>query len=218
MANALQVDVRQAAVTRATADGTGTKGLRGLRDGSLSGADWLQVLLLEGRGYVANFGAVTTPLTFLITADKRPDAWLRVPSGVTILPLAVETVLEAAAGTATEIDIRLAHNDVGDGTSSPASVGPMNLRSDAVGGSLVTPRQLATGDVTAETSPISLHRRTFPLAQASGLTPYEDLWLPRPCPILVGPATLEVFVAATTTQATGFVIIRWIELPSTGVV
>ena len=89
MANALQVDVRQADVSRATADGVGTKALRGLRDGSLSMADLLQVLIMEGRGFVATMGSVTTPLTFLVTAANRPDAWLRVPSGSAIIPLAV---------------------------------------------------------------------------------------------------------------------------------
>lgn len=218
MANALQVDVRQADVSRATADGVGTKALRGLRDGTISMADLLQVLIMEGRGYVATMGSVTTPLTFLVTAANRPDAWLRVPSGTAIIPLAVETVLESAAGTATEIDVRLAQNDIGNGTSSAATAGPFNLRSDAPRSSLVTPRQLATGDTTAETNPVTLHRRCFPLAQASGLGPYEDFWLPTPGPILIGPATLEVYVAATTTQATGFVTFCWVELPSTAFV
>ena len=218
MANALQVDVRQADVTRATADGVGTKAMRGLRDGSLSMADFLEVMIMEGRGYVANMGSVTTPLTFLATAANRPDAWLRVPSGTAILPLAVETILESAAGTATEIDIRMAQNDIGNGTSSAATVGPLPLRSDAPRTSNVTPRQLATGDTTAETNPVSLHRRCFPLAQATGLVPYEDFWTPRPMAILVGPATLEVFIAGTTNQATGFVLFRWLELPSTAIV
>lgn len=193
------------------------RAIRGTRDGAMFTAEWYQSLVMEGRVWVANMGTVTTPLTFLTTAANRPDAWLRVPSGVAIIPLTVEVILESAAGTATEIDIRAAFNDIGNGTSSAASVGPVNYSPNNGSGltSSVTARQLATGDTTAETTPISLHRRCFPLAQASGLVPYEDFWRPAPAPILIGPATLEVFIAATTTQATGFVQMIWAELPAT---
>lgn len=189
----------------------------GTRDGAAFMADLKMKLGLQGRLFVVNAGSVTTPLTFLVTAANRPDVVLRVPTGTTILPFVVETVLEAAAGTATEIDVRMAQNDIGNGTSSAASVGPVNLRTDAPLTSLVIARQLYTADATAETNPVSVHRQTFPLAQASGLVPYSDYWVPTCVPLLIGPASLEVFIAATTTQATGFVQIIFGEVPSTWV-
>ena len=187
------------------------------RDGSLFVADYKLKLALQGRVFVVNAGTVTTPLTFLVTAANRPDVVLRVPSGTTVMPLVVETVLEAAAGTATELDVRMASNDIGSGTSSAASVGPLNLRSDGPVTSAVTARQLYTADATAETTPISLHRKTWPLAQATGLEPYVDYWMPDVPPILVGPASLAIYIAATTTQATGFVQILFAEVPSSWV-
>ena len=194
-----------------------TQNARGTRDGALFTADWKQALVMEGRVWVANMGSVTTPLTFLVTAANRPDAWLRMPSATAVIPLRVEAVLEAAAGTVTELDLRMAYNDIGNGTSSAATVGPVNYSPNNAGAltSAVIPRQLATADTTAETTPISIHRVTFPLAQATGLVPYVDLFEPIVCPILIGPATLELFIAATTTQATGFVQMIWAELPST---
>ena len=52
----------------------------------------------EGRVFVANMGSVTTPITFLVTAANRPDAWIRVPSGTTIIPISVHVTLEARLG------------------------------------------------------------------------------------------------------------------------
>lgn len=196
----------------------GDRDLESTRDGALFTAGQWEKLMEAGRVFVVNCGTVTTPLTFLATAANRPDWVIRVPSGTTIRPLLVETVLESAAGTATEIDIRQAQNDLGNGTSSAASVGPINLRSDVPYSSLCTARQLYTADATAETNPVSLHRRCFPLAQATGLIPYEDFWVPVVSPTLVGPASLEGYIAATTTQATGYVQIWFAEIPSSGII
>ena len=193
-------------------------GARGLRDGSLVTADYLEALAHEGRIFTANMGSVTTPLTLLVTAANRPDAWIRVPSGTTILPLQCTVAIEAMAGTATELDIRIAQNDIGNGTSSAADVGPRSLRTDApFGVGNCTARQLATADTTAETNPVSVWRKEYILANAAGedakgFTVTRDMM---GYPVLVGGSTWEVFVAATTTQATGFIVMTWAELPST---
>ena len=196
------------------AGNAGRRAVEGTRDGAIFTADYKMKLALMGRILVVNAGTITTPLTWLITGANRPDVVLRVPTGTTIIPFTVEMVLEAAAGTATELDIRMAQNDIGIGTSSAASIGPIGMRSDVPFTSAVVARQLYTGDATAETNPVSLHRQTWPLAQASGLMPYSDYWNPTAPPILVGPASLEVFLAATTTQATGYCQIIFGEVPS----
>ncbi len=200
--------------TMLVAGNAAKRAVEGTRDGAIFTADWKQKMAEMGRVFVVNCGSVTTPLTFLVTADKRPDWALRVPSGTAIVPIIVETILEAAAGTNTEIDIRMAQNDIGSGTSSAATVGPINLRPDVPYTSLVTARQLYTGDATAETNPVSLHRRCFPLAQNTALIPYEDFWEPSVTPPIIGPATLEGFIAATTTQSTGYVVIMFAEFPT----
>lgn len=201
----------------ATSDSSGAyKIVQGFREGTISVVDFKQRMVAAGYGFAANMGTVTTPLTFLVTAANRPDAWLRVPATRAIFPLFVGVTLEAMAGTATEIDIRTAQNDIGNGTSSAADVGPRNLRSDNAGiGSLVVPRQLATGDTTTETAPMSVYRRTYIRADDAGSDWKGCEWTPTPAPLLVNASTLEVFVAATTTQATGFVVMQWIETPST---
>ena len=187
---------------------------RGTRDGALFVADWYEAHALEGRIFSATFGAVTTPLTFLITLANRPDMWIRCPDGTMILPLVETVTLEAFAGTDTEIDIRDAQNDIGNGTSSAATVGPLNNRTDAPIASVCTARQLATGDTTAETNPKSLWRGTINTASAAGNDNAAMKTLTRAMmgyPVGVGPYTWETFVAATTTQADGYGIKHWVE-------
>lgn len=195
------------------------KVVQGFREGTISVVDFQQRMSAAGYGFVANAGAVTTPLTFLVTAANRPDFVLRVLTGRAVIPVSVEVVLESMAGTATEIDIRSAQNDIANGTSSAATVGPINLRTDGGGiSSTSVPRQLYTADATAETNPVSLARRTYVRADDAGSDFKGFLWAPGrthgPAPLLVGPASLEAFIAATTTQATGFVVVQWIETPS----
>lgn len=191
-------------------------GARGLRDGTLVTANYLDALAQEGRVFAANMGTVTTPITFLVTAANRPDAWIRVPANTAILPIKLTVSLEAMTGTATEIDVRMASNDIGNGTSSAADVGPRSLRSDAPITSGCTARQLATADTTAETTPVSLFRKEYILANAAG-EDWKGIEITREMmgfPVLVGAASWEVFVAATTNQATGFVVMTWAEVPS----
>ena len=178
---------------------------------------YLENLAMQGRIFSANMGTVTTPLTFLVTAANRPDAWIRVPDGTAILPIKCTVVLESAAGTVTEIDVRICQNDIGNGTSSAADVGPLSLRTDSPVTSGCTARQLATVDTTAETSPVSLYRRTYARADEAGID-FRGIEVTREqmgYPILMGAATWEVFIAATATQATGYVIMTWAEVPET---
>lgn len=188
---------------------------RGTRDGAMFTASWYEAHALEGRVFVANMGTVTTPLTFLAAAANRPDAWVRVPSGTMIVPLGLTVALEAFAGTVTEIDVRTAQNDIGNGSSSAAaSVGPQSNHTGVPYSSNCTARQLAAADTTAETNPLTLWRKTIPTASAAGNDAAGSFDVTREMmgyPILVGPATWEVYIAATTTQATGFVVMKWIE-------
>lgn len=202
--------------SRNTSDSDAMKFLRGTRDGVAFTADYFENLAMQGRIFTANMGSVTTPLTFLATAANRPDAWIRVPSGTAILPIMANVVLEGATGTVTEIDVRICANDIGNGTSTAASVGPLALRTDSPVSSLCTARQLATADTTAETNPISIYRRTYARADEAGID-WRGIQVTRELmghPILIGAATWEVFVAATTNQATGFVVLTWAEVPA----
>lgn len=203
---------------RDTSDASGNYGdVRANRIGDLYVVEYMEDLAAQGRIFSANMGTVTTPLTFLVTAANRPDAWIRVPSGTTILPIKANVVLESAAGTVTEIDVRIAQNDIGNGTSSAADVAPRTHRTDALLPSNCTARQLATGDTTAETNPLSIYRRTYARADEAGID-FRGIEVSRAMmgyPVLVGAATWEIFIAGTGTQATGYVVLTWAEIPTT---
>lgn len=202
--------------SRDTADSENWKPIRVSRTGLLLVHE-IEDYAKQGRIFSANMGTVTTPLTFLVTAANRPDAWVRVPAGTAILPIKCNVVLESAAGTVTEIDVRIAQNDIGNGTSSAADVAPRTHRTDAPVASLCTARQLATGDTTAETNPLSIYRRTYARADEAGID-FRGIEVTRELmgyPILVGAATWEVFIAGTGTQATGYVVMTWAEVPTT---
>lgn len=203
--------------SRNTADSDAEMFLRGTRDGVAFTADYFESLAMQGRIFSANMGTVTTPLTFLVTAANRPDAWICVPAGTAILPIKCNVVLESAAGTVTEIDVRIAQNNIGNGTSSAADVGPRSHRTDSPYTSACTARQLATGDTTAETNPLSIYRRTYARADEAGIE-WRGIEVGRAQmghPILMGGATWEVFIAGTGTQATGYVVMTWAEVPAT---
>lgn len=196
--------------------------VRAWRDGTLSFAQFADSMAAAGRVFTANFGTVATQLTFLTQAANRPDAFVRVPTGTVIMPLKCDIAFGAMAGTVTTIDMRICANDIGNGTSSAASVGPVNMRTDnpgAGGGAagLCTVRQLATADTTAETTPISIFKHVYTQADGASVGDLNrhitrDLM---GSPVVIGAGTWETFIWATSTQATGYAIKTWIEMPST---
>ncbi|MEA2638937.1 MAG: hypothetical protein QOF51_331 [Chloroflexota bacterium] len=201
-----------------TSDG-GPLQIRVDRYGDVFTADWLQAAIAQGKGFAAGAGKQSTHVTFLTYAVNTPDLWVRVPSGITIIPFYGFAALDANTGTAINVVVRTAANDIGNGTSSAADLGPVNLRADvAAAGSAASQcvaRQLATVATTAEVAPMELDRVNFAVAQGASSDGYNYRWQPAIRPLLVGPATLELFVSATTAQSAGYCGFSWIELPST---
>lgn len=207
---------RQVTPAVATADG-GYSVVQGFREGTISTTTFYERMAAAGRVMIANFGTVATQLTFLAQAANRPDFWIRVPAGTTVLPLSCSIALGASAGTVTTMSLRHAQNDIGNGTSSAASIGPISGRTDVPYASLVTARQLATADTTGETNPVEEWKHVTITASAAGNDSLANVTVDRQdlgYPYLVGAATWEGFIWATSTQATGYAIMQWIETPS----
>ncbi len=200
-------------LTRYSGDG-GSFPVNGTRDGAIFTHSWFAARVSEGKAFGSNHGTLGTALTFLTIAADRPDAWVRVPTGTSIVPFLANVDVATAAGTVTKINIIFCQNDIGNGTST-GSTGPINYRSDSSNTSKCVVRHLATADTTAMTNPLELYRSSIGIASPAGLV--NLLWTPNvtPAPLLIGPATLLVYVSATTTQATGEVQFGWVELDST---
>ena len=213
--------VQQNTVGRAS-DGS-VVGQRGTRDGSAFVLPWYMGFALEGRVFTANAGSLATPVSAANAAvtNLRPMAVLRVPSGTTIIPIKTTISPRALAGTVNDIIVAFCQNDVGNGTSSAMTVGPINSKTDATVASTVTARQLYTGDCTAPTNPVELLHRCDPYAQsadANGASLNTAINFPESpqdtLPILVGPASWLVYVGATTTGPTFYASFEWVEAPS----
>lgn len=198
------VDVRvraQHLSARRVADGN-WRSLRGTRDGALVNADWLQMLIAEGRGFCAGIGLLSAgealPATAITTL--RPSLWLRVPTNVTIMPLYCGVQVEDTGATsAFEIALGVALSDVGNGTSSGADYGPSNLRANGPATRGVVARQEATGDVSADPAYDlwRIWKSEDNVTTPATAGPVNFVWNERPCPILVGPATLVLDIGSS---------------------
>ena len=108
------------------------KAARGLRDGTVSFADFLAVMALQGRCYMANAGSGTAPFSgggaYVNTA---PDVDMSVPAGYIVIPYDITVKFEAyGTDLLSEIVGVVGVGGVIAPTSATA-VTPRNLRLDA---------------------------------------------------------------------------------------
>lgn len=177
----------------------------------------------EGRVFVANFGSESTPLNFAKTAydEDQPQAVLRVPSSVVIVPLSVSVYLETSAGTLNEVILGTAQNDIGNGTSTAATIGPISLHADGARASQCTPRHLYTANSTALTNKIEFARFGYAFADATTDPSKRFVWdymQHAAVPILKGDASLILWIAAATTAPTGYATFTWAEFDAADLV
>jgi hypothetical protein len=217
----LKVKVQQSNVGRA-ADGS-WPALRGTRDGAAFSADWIQALILEGRGFGAGIGLLSAgeALPAAAITTLRPQLWVRVPNGTAIIPFYAAVQVEDTGATGNfEVSLGISPIDAGNGTSSAADYGPVALRTDAPISSNCTCRQEATGDVTAASDPTVELWRVFK-AEDNAATPATGgnanfVWEPEVCPVVVGAGTLHMAIgssAAPTVTAQ----IQWVEVPESAI-
>ncbi len=217
----------QAARVRTTADNGSFMGLQSTRDGALFVADWKQSLLMEGRGFIVNVGALSTPIVgggngTVLDLDQ-PEFIISVPAGVAILPMRVaihaQTPLLATAAYESEILLAVDRTAaaVDDGTKTAETI--YNLRTDNPRASLCVATSAYTADVTDPVLGIEL-ARTVVLGDVQG-TPATAIWTknelvyePAQSPIIIGPAMLIGYWGGTVATP-GFAEVAWLELPAT---
>ncbi len=194
------------------------RGARGTRDGALYTAEWFQALIIEGRGFTAGIGLLSAaealPNAQVITT-LRPTFVLRVPQDITIIPFYAACQVEDSGGTAAlEMNIGKVGSDVGNGTSSAADFGPVNMKTGSSRGSLVVPRQEYTANSSADPDDdlwrkwMSEDNVATPATVGSSNFEYE----PYPfCPTLVGPASFIFTVGGALIPIITFQT-QWVEL------
>ena len=202
---------------------------QGTRDGAIWTADWVLARCAEGRVFVANAGSATTPITFG-AGDIDPtemDLFISVPSGTTIGILDVVIQMEAY-GTVLLFEA-MAKIGTGGTVGAGTSVTPRNLRSDApfTSNCTITAAATATSGV-ALTGP-EFFRAGHKLVvdavtattSAGALLPRKFAWNHKDAgyiPIVVGGTGTGCAVYAASQAGTGFIIVTYVEIPSTRIV
>lgn len=205
----------------ATADGA-YKAVQGFREGTISTTTFLQRLLAAGMVYGATFGSATTPLTSLTTYTAlRPEFVLRGANANTMyIPMEFGYSVDAAvAGTINEWSMLIGGGDPGNGTSTAATVGPINYRTDKSGSTATAiPRGHYTADATVLATPSPLEIWRTSQSAIDGTTsnfPLRMEWNPAEKPMLAGLCGWEIFQESTGSATTYFANMKWAETPLT---
>ena len=219
------VDVRllaQHLSDRRVADGN-QRSWRGTRDGAGFVSDWLQALIIEGRGFCAGIGLLSAgeALPVAVITTLRPQLWVRVPTGTTIMPFYGGIQVEDTGATgAFEALIGYDATDVGNGTSDAADYGPVQLRSGAARRSACTVRQEATADVTADPDADlwRVWKAEDNAATPATAGPSNFDWKPWPAlPVLVGPASLMMYLGSSAAPIVTAQF-QWVEFETSEIV
>ncbi len=177
---------------------------------------WYQAQILDGNGYQIRAGTITTPLVGPTDiADTESDMAVDAALGTTIIPVFQNISVRLATGTLFEF----ATKSVATVSSSGTAFVPLPLKSDG-GGSVTTARVQAVGavTVTAETTTTTLRHWSYsgPLAAVAngGNTVNPVDWEPAVTgsPVLVGPRSLYVQIAAAGTGPSYYANLDYIEL------
>jgi len=172
---------------------------------------------LEGKVFYAQQGDAGTKVAFVITAynEDQPTFALTVPEGILCIPLALNITLEDLAGTENHIIWSTTTNDIGGGTST--DLAPVNYRRDNLFAPACKAYGIYSGNATAATGLIEVHRWYRPFASsdvADGTDLHHYRWTINDpdMPILLGPATIQHHIYGTGTDPEGFGEYTWVEL------
>lgn len=197
------------------------------RRGEIVTSEFVLQAALDGRLYCASAGALTTPVTFGATATidvTKPVLWGSVPSGTTIIPVAIVLYMEAFGTNAQfECDARIGTG--GSRTSGGTLVTATNMRSDAPNTSQVTWYQ---GDaspvfvgVTTNISRFWRDGQQFAITKATASAtatvsdPNRFVWkLMDSYSAPVGIGASQIAVEQGSQAGTGFCDLYYIELPT----
>ena len=228
----LRIKSGTSSVDRGVSDATMVD-VRGTRDGAMFTAPWLTALALEGRCFGINTGTGTAPDALGTTYDAtKPDAYITVPSGTTVIPVLIEVTFEDVDTSGTNIiDCMAVLSAVADTATTSTAVVIYNMRTDAPIASNCSAVAVVTGNGTTPLSGnfIEFWRGTAGYvedANAGSTAPTSELnsktvWDIRHAtvpPVIVGSGSLSVYTGKPGAGVTGWITVIWAEIPSTSIV
>ena len=185
------------------------------RRGEVVVVPWHIQLALDGQGYAAGAGSVTTPYTLGNTVIDltQPEFLLRVPSGYVVIPLSIQVVFEVTGGALADVMATVATGDPGDGTSTVADKLPTTLGKNIGSTPASLARQLVTAALTLSNQ-TEFWRSGDPLdidAAAGAKVVHEWSALTHPgVPVIYGPGALTVHQVCAT-SGTGHIQVVFAE-------
>lgn len=204
----------------ATSEGAGAyKVVQGFREGSISTAMFLQRLSAAGMVRTANIGTIVTPIAAVSYVILRPEIALRCPDANTMtIPISLKLTFTVSTGTVVGWWTEIGTNDMGNGTSTAATLGPLNIRNDKVDVAQNVVRYRYTGDATAMTGKRELWRYGHELGTAAGAwVPGTVTYAPAQqegiMPMIAGLGTWATYQVDTTTPDSYYAQITWAETP-----
>lgn len=199
-------------------------GIRANPRGEIVVPDYYLQLVLDGRVFNASNAVQETPERIGETArgadNVNPSLLLDVPEGTTVIPL--EVMLDMAAGTSTD---QTATINVDDGTRFSAggvAITPINSRLDDPNTSSVafysgSSQITATANTDDNTiSAVFIEEEATPRTTVGGPFFYWSARQAIPV-VLIGPASLQVFVTGSTDDHDFYWHVTWAEIPTTNV-
>ncbi len=107
--------------------------VRGMRDGSLIGFDWINALCAEGRVFEAQFGTLDTPVAMQTAFDAtKPSLAVEVPDKVICIPILYELTVVATGAAICRTHLALSPQKVLSSTAGAfTAITPLNTRLDA---------------------------------------------------------------------------------------
>ena len=199
------------------------KDIAGTRDGALHTVDWLQALILEGRGFSIQMGTEDAPVDLTVAIDDiLVWALVDIPAGTTAIPIFAQGVIATwSDGTLLNMMIEIDRAKTRYASGGTAYT-PLNLRTD-------TPiASLATAFVDADTVPsaksvggsLEIYRESIEVNVGDA----ADYWPPMEYEpdhpeMVVGPASMIFHFGAANggTAPTGYGSMQWIEMPTTAI-
>ena len=199
--------------------------LRTMRDGALFTADWKNAAIMEGRGFMVNVGAFSTPIagggSANVVDQDRPSLIVSVPNGTSILPLRIEVALLDVPGAADddEVDILIAVDQDAAWDATGACTTEVIYNMNTLHSRASSCASRSAFSTTMTTDPVldlelAHFQKIFESHSATGVvwTDSRMLYEPKAPPIINGPAMLLVYYGGTN-KPSGFVCAQWLEFP-----
>ena len=192
--------------------GGATPGARMTTFGDQVVTDFLQAMVLDGRGYQIRGGTISVPLVGdVLIADTAAEMAIDAASGTTIIPVSANISFNLAAATLFET----AGKSVATASSAGTAFVPLPLKSNG-SAAVTTARVQAAGavTVTAELATTTLRHFSWGHPIAAGAWPTIYDWQPLAGPVLVGPRCFYIQIAGDTTGPSYFASVDYIEVPT----